>query len=72
MGNLQLVLRKDAIYAAGHRWRYAQASTPLGVPFLTDGGGVFLGGDWTLSARAEGAWQSGGAMADAVLERPGA
>ncbi|MEM9967982.1 MAG: FAD-dependent oxidoreductase [Pseudomonadota bacterium] len=58
---------KDALYVSAHRWRYAMASHPLGRPFLTSNDGLFVGGDWALSARAEGAWQSGLAMAKAVL-----
>ncbi|MEM8732405.1 MAG: FAD-dependent oxidoreductase [Pseudomonadota bacterium] len=57
----------DAIYVAGHRWRYAQASKPLAQPYLSADETLFLGGDWALSGRAEGAWQSGQAMAEAVL-----
>ena len=57
----------DALYVAAHRWRYAQTSAPLGQPFLTDDDTLFLGGDWALSDRAEGAWQSGSAMARALL-----
>ncbi|MEM6825483.1 MAG: FAD-dependent oxidoreductase [Pseudomonadota bacterium] len=58
----------EALYVAGHRWRYAQASSPLGQPFLAHEGSLFMGGDWALSDRAEGAWQSGSAMAQALLE----
>ncbi|MEM9344291.1 MAG: FAD-dependent oxidoreductase [Pseudomonadota bacterium] len=57
----------DALYVSAHRWRYAQASTPLGEPFLTDST-LFVGGDWAISNRAEGAWLSGSAMARALLE----
>lgn len=59
---------KDVAYLAGHRWRYAQASHPLGMPFLTDvTGRLRLGGDWCLGARAEQAWQSGSALAEDLL-----
>lgn len=65
----RLGLPKEKVtHAAAHRWRYAHASTPLGQPFLSDGDTLFVGGDWALSARAEGAWVSGTAMADAVLQ----
>lgn len=57
----------DVTHAVAHRWRYAQASRPLGQPYLAEGGSLFAGGDWALSARAEGAWQSGRAMAEAAL-----
>lgn len=56
-----------ALYVSGHRWRFALAETPLGQPFLTDGTGLFLGGDWALAGRVEAAWDSGQAMAQAVL-----
>lgn len=58
----------EAIYAAAHRWRYALTSAPLGQAFLDDAGTLFLGGDWALSADAEGAWQSGEAIAQALLD----
>lgn len=57
----------QALYVAAHRWRYAQASVPLGQPYLSASGTLFVGGDWALCDRAEGAWQSGMAMAEAVL-----
>ncbi|MEM6577929.1 MAG: FAD-dependent oxidoreductase [Pseudomonadota bacterium] len=58
----------DVSYLAGHRWRYAQASEPLGTPFLKDASGrLRIGGDWCLGARAEQAWQSGHALADDLL-----
>lgn len=57
---------KTALYVSAHRWRYAQAAVPLGQPFVSQDG-IFVGGDWALSAKAEGAWQSGRAMAQAVL-----
>ena len=59
----------EALHARAHRWRYAQASTALGQPFLrNDEGTLFVGGDWCLGARAEDAWQSGRAMARDILE----
>lgn len=57
----------QVLYAAGHRWRYATASVPLGQPFHALDNTLFLGGDWALSERAEGGWTSGRAMAAAVL-----
>lgn len=57
----------DVIHAAAHRWRYAHASKPLGRPYLEHSDTLYVGGDWALSARAEGAWQSGVAMAEALL-----
>lgn len=60
--------RGAVIHAAAHKWRYAHASKPLGQPYLTACDTLFVGGDWALCARAEGAWQSGRAMAGALLE----
>lgn len=51
-------------YAAVHRWRYALADTPLGVPALWDGAaGLGMCGDWCLGARVEAAFLSGQALA---------
>lgn len=55
------------VHIAGHRWRHAFATQPLGVPCFCDGP-VVIGGDWCLGARAEDAWNSGRAIADAMLE----
>lgn len=53
-----------ALYAAVHRWRYAQAVTPLGQPFLhVPDRSLYLGGDWCLGARAEHGFASGYAIA---------
>lgn len=57
-----------ALHARVHRWRYAQASTALGQPFLRDDArSLFVGGDWCLGARAEDAWHSGRAIAQDIL-----
>lgn len=56
------------IYAAAHRWRYAQTGKALAAPFAASSDGTLLvGGDWTLGARVECAYESGTAMAEAVL-----
>ena len=53
-----------------HRWRYAFADQPLGRPFVGDvGSGLLVGGDWTLGGRAEHGFESGRAVANAVLSR---
>jgi renalase len=58
----------QTLYARAHRWRYAQASTPLGQPFLRDADRtLYAGGDWCLGSRAEDAWQSGRAIAQDIL-----
>ena len=58
-------------YESAHRWRYAQTETPLGQPFAsTDDGTLFVGGDWCLGARVEYAFESGSAIATAVIDQP--
>ncbi len=58
----------DLRYTAGHRWRYALATDPLGEPYLRDESGtLYAGGDWCLAARAEAAWESGRAIAKDLL-----
>ncbi len=60
----------DVAYLNAHRWRYAFAEEPLGVPFAGDPtAGLLVGGDWTLGARAQDGYESGGAMAQAILSR---
>lgn len=56
-------------FMAAHRWRYALPLTPLSQRFLLDRD-LNLGacGDWCGGPRIEGAFLSGLAMADAVLE----
>ena len=56
-------------YAKAHRWRYALTSTPLGAPYMcSDDRTLFVGGDWCLGARVEYAYQSGAAIAAALIE----
>lgn len=55
-----------------HRWRYAQTDTPLGQPYLSNSDQtLFIGGDWCLGARVECAYESGSAIAQAVLKAAG-
>lgn len=56
------------IFAAAHRWRYALVEEPAGTPFLWDAASR-LGacGDWCLGPRVEAAFDSGEALADAIL-----
>ncbi len=55
-------------HAAAHRWRHAMVETPLGAPCLWDPAlGLGLAGDWCLAARAEAAFDSGAALAAAML-----
>ena len=61
-------LTYDLPYVAAHRWRYALVAKPLGTSFLADTGQSLLaGGDWCLGNRAEDAWTSGKAIAQALI-----
>jgi renalase len=56
------------VHVAAHRWRFGLTERAMGAPFAAlAGGAVLAGGDWALGARAEHAWLSGQAMAEAVL-----
>ena len=58
------------LYSSAHRWRYSRVTKPLGTPFLFDNSAtLYVGGDWTVSARVEGAWESGTAISRAILEQ---
>ncbi len=60
---------RAADYLAGHRWRYAFTARPLGEPFLLDSSeGLGLCGDWCLGERVEAAYDSGRALAAALVE----
>lgn len=51
-----------------HRWRYAQVENALQVPCLYDPAcRLGAAGDWCLGARIEAAYDSGLALADAIL-----
>lgn len=59
--------KAPALLVAAHRWRFALTEVPLGQPFLWDAArGLGVAGDWCLGARAEHAWASGRALADAI------
>jgi len=56
-------------FAAAHRWRYALVEQAAGLPCLWDArAGVGACGDYCLGPRVEAAFDSGEAMAQAVLE----
>ncbi|WP_204251139.1 NAD(P)/FAD-dependent oxidoreductase [Elioraea rosea] len=56
------------LHGAAHRWRYALVEAPLGAPCLADAAaGIGACGDWCLGSRAEHAWDSGTALAKALL-----
>jgi len=53
---------------ATHRWRYSLVEQALGRPCIWDGSRALgLAGDFCLAGRAEAAWFSGRAMAEAIL-----
>jgi renalase len=60
-------------HTAAHRWRHALPSEPLSVGCLLDEkAGVAVCGDWCQGARIEGAFQSGRAAAERILNAMGA
>lgn len=68
LGELTGEALPDPTYVAAHRWRFARTAQPLGQPFLEAADGrLLIGGDWALGADAGHAWESGRAMADALL-----
>jgi predicted NAD/FAD-dependent oxidoreductase len=55
-------------HLSAHRWRYALVETALGQPCLWDpAAAIGVCGDFCLGPRVEAAWQSGTALASAVL-----
>jgi len=60
--------REPPLKAAAHRWRYAFVVEPAGKPCLWDERRrLGLAGDWCIGARMESAFESGRAVAEAVL-----
>jgi predicted NAD/FAD-dependent oxidoreductase len=57
------------IHLAAHRWLYAMPQAVRGEPARYDGAArIGIAGDYLHSPRIEGAWLSGRALAEAVLE----
>jgi len=51
-----------------HRWRHAFVEQPLGAPCIVDAeDAVGVGGDWCIAPRVEAAFDSGRALAHALL-----
>jgi predicted NAD/FAD-dependent oxidoreductase len=62
----------DPVFTDAHRWRYALPDPPLDAPCLFDSGArLGAGGDWCGGPKIEGAFLSGGALAERVLQRTG-
>jgi len=65
-----LCVNAKPAHLTAHRWRYALAEVPLGSACLAASDiGLFAAGDWCLAPRVEAAFDSGRAVADAVLAR---
>ncbi|UTW54702.1 NAD(P)/FAD-dependent oxidoreductase [Kordiimonas sp. SCSIO 12610] len=63
---------RQPINKVAHRWLYAQTVKAHGAPYLVDpSGGFYVGGDWCLGARIEYAFESGFAIAQAIIEQHG-
>ena len=59
----------NIVFASAHRWRYARTINPLAKPYLcSSDNSLFVGGDWCLGSRVESAYQSGYAIANALIE----
>ncbi|MDX2102162.1 MAG: NAD(P)-binding protein [Alphaproteobacteria bacterium] len=59
------------LHAKAHRWRYAIATKPLGVPYLlSDSGTLAACGDWCAGPRLGDAMASGLALAARLLDSP--
>lgn len=60
--------KADLVYCAAHRWRYAEAVKPAGNPVLISADGrVIVAGDGCTGGGVEGAFESGWAAADTIL-----
>lgn len=58
-------------HAEAHRWRYARVINPLGQPFIWEPDlGLGAAGDWCMGPRVEAAFESGLALAEAVMAAP--
>lgn len=56
-------------YLSAHLWRYARTIQELGTPYISSiDGSLYLGGDWCLGPRIECAFESGIAIARALLD----
>ncbi|MGB1006306.1 MAG: hypothetical protein ACPGVX_03980, partial [Thalassobaculaceae bacterium] len=67
-----LQITATPVFQVAHRWRFAEVETAAGVPFIWDGTHR-LGacGDWCRGGGVEGAFDSGAALAAAVLTSRG-
>ncbi len=64
----ELPVAPPPIHLQAHRWRYSLVEQPLGEPCLwLPAARLGLAGDWCLAGRAEAAFDSGRALAAAIL-----
>ena len=64
------ICASELVYSSAHRWRYSKVTAPLGRPFISnESATLYLGGDWTIGARVEAAWESGIAISTEILQR---
>lgn len=62
-------LGQTPVLVSAHRWRYALAPAPLNRNCLSDDvRSLVVAGDWCAGNRIEGAWNSGRAAAELVLD----
>ena len=60
----------EPTYAAAHRWRYALVEQPANRPYLwLADANIGACGDWCLGPRVESAYDSGRALAHAILQQ---
>lgn len=65
--------KREPVYLRGHRWRYGRVNTPLGRSHIWAADKrLGLAGDWCLGPNAEHAFESGIALAEAMLASLGA
>lgn len=56
------------VWSDAHRWRFAMVEIPAGhKAFAAENNTVSVGGDWCLGGKAEAAWTSGEAIAQALI-----
>lgn len=61
--------KADIVYCGAHRWRYATAVKPAGTPVLMSADRrVIIAGDGCAGGGVEGAFESGLAAAEAILD----
>ncbi|MFU8831790.1 MAG: hypothetical protein ACNA7J_06490 [Wenzhouxiangella sp.] len=59
----------EPVFRMLHRWRYARVEQPAGVPFLLHSiQQIGACGDWTGGPRVESAFESGEALAAALID----